>query len=73
MLQELHTDDLGTWGEVLVEAQAIKHNCTVYRPSTKNTKSDLVIETPDGKLHRVQVKTCNRVKRDGIRTRFCLG
>lgn len=60
---ELHKKDMGSLGESLVISQAIEEGCSVFPEFGDNSKIDLIIESRDRKLHRVQVKMVGREER----------
>lgn len=60
---KLHSKDLGTLGETRVMTQLMENNVSVFNEFGDNSKIDLIAETTDGRLHRIQVKAYNRDKR----------
>ena len=68
----MHTKDLGTWGECLVQTQILEHGFLLYAPIGENTRSDLILERENGYLIKVQVKTLNRYKKDSEVTPFSM-
>lgn len=58
----MHKKDLGTLGETLVTAALIENGYNVYRAVGDNTKADLIAETQQGTLIKIQVKAKHREK-----------
>lgn len=58
----MHRKDLGTFGEMLVTTLLIENGYNVYQSVGDNTRADLIAETADGKLIKIQVKTKTREK-----------
>lgn len=60
---ELHKKNMGSLGEALVVAQALSEGCSVFPEFGDNSKIDLIIESRDRVLHRIQVKMVGREER----------
>ena len=50
----------GNVGELIVATQIVTHGLQVFFPFGDNSKSDLIVEDHNHKLHKVQVKVCGR-------------
>ena len=59
----IHKKDRGTIGELTVAIEALANGCSVFTEFGDNSKIDLIIEDPKGKIHKVQVKTVGREPR----------
>lgn len=66
----MNTKDVGNVGESAIIAEFVYYGIPVYLPFGDNLSCDLIADF-DGKLQRVQVKTCSSI-RDGKMT-FSLG
>lgn len=59
----MHKKDIGTYGELLVSAQAKKKGMSVFSEVGDNSKVDLILLDDEGNIHKVQIKCYNREKR----------
>lgn len=55
----------GAIGEARCIYEMTRKGYVVYKPLAELSKSDLVVETPDGQLLKVQVKTTRQIKPSG--------
>lgn len=55
----------GAIGEARCIYELTLRGYTIYKPLAELTKSDLVVETPEGELKRVQVKTSRNTNKYG--------
>lgn len=60
----MDTKSIGNIGEACVLAKLVKHHIPVYIPFGDNEAADLVANI-EGRLVRIQVKTCYQLKTDG--------
>lgn len=58
----MHNKDIGTLGELIVCTYLHENGYGVYRPVGDNTRVDVIAETPNGKLVKIQVKASPRQK-----------
>lgn len=50
----------GTLGELVVATELASKGYEIFFPFGDNSKTDLIAQCPNGKLHRIQVKTYSR-------------
>ena len=68
---EQHKKDMGKMGEAVVIQQILENNCAVFLEFGDNSRTDMIIQS-NSDLHRVQVKTVSRNKKDDNSTNLLL-
>lgn len=53
-----HAKDKGEWGEIAFQAKALALGLSVSQPNGDNQPFDFIVTTRQGKLARLQIKTC---------------